>query len=109
MTIKRCSLSVASQIMSIPSRNAIENSAARILEDHPGDRLLRSLPGIEPVNALAMLAKAGDFQHLRNHRQSPKFWGNGPVPGAVRPFPQPQQGLELGSVCIHVTPLWGEF
>lgn len=68
--------------MSIPSRNAIENSAARILEDHPGDRLLRSLPGIEPVNALAMLAKAGDFQHLRNHRQSPKFWGMdlSPVP-----------------------------
>ena len=44
----------------IQQRNAIEKRAAQLLGDHPDYRLLRTIPGIGPVNALAVLAEAGD-------------------------------------------------
>ena len=53
----------------IQSRNAIEARAADLLDDHPDDQLLRSIPGIGPVNALAVLAEAGDLRRFHHHRQ----------------------------------------
>jgi transposase len=59
----------------IQQRNAIEERAAELLGDHPDYHLLRSIPGIGPVNALAVLAEAGDLRRFRHHRQFLKFCG----------------------------------
>ena len=61
--------------MSIAQRNAIEVRAAELLADHPDYCLLRSIPGIGPINALAVLAEAGDLRRFRHHRQFLKFCG----------------------------------
>ena len=37
--------------------------------------MLRTIPGIGPVNALAVLAEAGDLRRFRHHRQFLKFCG----------------------------------
>ncbi|QDA35877.1 IS110 family transposase (plasmid) [Paracoccus liaowanqingii] len=59
----------------IQQRNAIEARAAELLANHPDYRLLRTIPGIGPVNALAVLAEAGDLRRFRHHRQFLKFCG----------------------------------
>jgi transposase len=59
----------------IQSRNTIEERAAELLADHPDYCLLRSIPGIGPINALAVLAEAGDLRRFRHHRQFLKFCG----------------------------------
>jgi hypothetical protein len=59
----------------IQSRNAIEPRSAELLGDQPDYQLLRSIPGIGPVNALAVLAEAGDLRRFRPHRQFLKFCG----------------------------------
>jgi transposase len=59
----------------IQQRNAIEERAAELLTDHTDYQLLRSIPGIGPINALAVLAEAGDLRRFRHHRQFLKFCG----------------------------------
>ena len=59
----------------IQSRNAIEARVVELLGDHPDYQLLRSIPGIGPVNALTVLAEAGDLRRFRHHRQFRKFCG----------------------------------
>ena len=59
----------------VQHRNAIEGRAAELLADHPDYQLLRTIPGIGPVNALAVLAEAGDLRRFRHHRQFLKFCG----------------------------------
>lgn len=59
----------------IQQRNAIEERAAELLRDHPDCQLLRSIPGIGPINALAVLAEAGDLRRFHHHRQLRKFCG----------------------------------
>lgn len=56
----------------IQQRNVIEARAVELLTDNPDYRLLRTIPGIGPVNSVAVLAVAGD---LRHHRQFLKFCG----------------------------------
>jgi transposase len=63
----------------IQQRNAIEARASDLLGDHPDDPLLRSIPGIGPVNALAVPAEAGDLRRFRHHRQFLKFCGTDPA------------------------------
>ncbi len=55
--------------------NAFEDRAGELLADHRDYRLLRTIPGIGPVNALAVLAEAGDLRRFRHHRQFLKFCG----------------------------------
>lgn len=52
----------------IQQRNVIEARAVELLEDNPDYRLLRTIPGIGPINALAVLAEAGDLRRFRHHR-----------------------------------------
>jgi len=59
----------------IQQRNVIEARAVELLEDNPDYRLLRTIPGIGPINALAVLAEAGDLRRFRHHRQFLKFCG----------------------------------
>ena len=59
----------------IQSRDAIEARAIKLVGEHPDYQLLCSTPGIGPINALAVLAEAGDLRRFQHHRQFLKFCG----------------------------------
>ena len=59
----------------IDQRNRIEAQAVKLLSDHPDYRLLVTIPGIGPINALTILAEAGDLRRFGHHRQFLKFCG----------------------------------
>lgn len=59
----------------IRQRDEIEARAVELLSDHPDYRLLTSIPGIGPINALTILAEAGDLRRFGHHRQFLKFCG----------------------------------
>lgn len=59
----------------IAQRDAIEAMAHQLLGDQPDYRQLRQVPGIGPINALTILAEAGDLKRFRHHRQFLKFCG----------------------------------
>lgn len=59
----------------IAQRNAIEAEAEVMLAGFPDYERLRQLPGIGPINALTILAEAGDLRRFRHHRQFLKFCG----------------------------------
>lgn len=59
----------------IAQRNQIETRAVTLLKNHPDYQLLTSIPGIGPINALTVLAEAGDLRRFCHHRQFLKFCG----------------------------------
>jgi transposase len=59
----------------IQQRNHIEALAQMTLVGNPDYELLRQIPGIGPINALKILAEAGDLRRFRHHRQFLKFCG----------------------------------
>lgn len=59
----------------IRQRQEIECCAVNLLSDHPDYQLLCSITGIGPINALTILAEAGDLRRFRHHRQFLKFCG----------------------------------
>lgn len=59
----------------IAQRNAIEDRAVDLLKRHRDYQLLTSIPGIGPINALTILAEAGDLRRFQHHRQFLKFCG----------------------------------
>ena len=59
----------------IGQREAIERLATELLGSHPDFRRLQQVPGIGPINALAILAEAGDLRRFGHHRQFLKFCG----------------------------------
>ncbi|WP_189683188.1 transposase, partial [Seohaeicola zhoushanensis] len=59
----------------VRQRNEIEARAVELLSDHPDYQLLTTIPGIGPINALTILAEAGDLRRFRHHRQFLKFCG----------------------------------
>lgn len=59
----------------IRQRDEIERMAHELLQNHPDYRRLRQVPGIGPINALTILAEAGDLRRFRHHRQFLKFCG----------------------------------
>jgi transposase len=59
----------------ICQRNTIEARSVELLSDHPDYRLLTSIPGIGPINAMTVLAEAGDLRRFGHHRQFLKFCG----------------------------------
>lgn len=59
----------------IQQRNRIEQIAQTTLADHRDYQLLRRIPGIGPINALTILAEAGDLRRFSHHRQFLKFCG----------------------------------
>ena len=56
-------------------RRIIERRAAALLSDNLEYQLLRTITGIGPINALTILAEAGDLRRFRHHRQSLKVNG----------------------------------
>ncbi len=46
-----------------------------MLGERPDYPLLRTIPGIGPINALTILAETGDLRRFRHHRQFLKFCG----------------------------------
>jgi transposase len=59
----------------IAQRDAIEGVAEALLAGSSDYRLLRQIPGIGPINALTILAEAGDLRRFGHHRQFLKFCG----------------------------------
>nr|WP_319412670.1 IS110 family transposase [uncultured Cohaesibacter sp.] len=59
----------------IAQRNAIEDRAVDLLKDNSDYQLLTSIPGIGPINALTILAEAGDLRRFPHHRQFLKYCG----------------------------------
>jgi len=59
----------------IAQRNEIENRSIALLKDDTDYQLLTSIPGIGPINALTILAEAGDLRRFGHHRQFLKFCG----------------------------------
>lgn len=59
----------------IRQRKAIEDRAVELLGGRPDYQLLRTIAGIGPINALTILAEAGDLRRFRHHRQLLKFCG----------------------------------
>jgi transposase len=56
-------------------RNAIEARSVELLSGLTDYRLLTSIPGIGPINAMTILAEAGDVRRFAHHRQFLKFCG----------------------------------
>jgi len=56
-------------------RNAIEARSVELLSASPDYQLLTSIPGIGPINAMTILAEAGDLRRFQHHRQFLKFCG----------------------------------
>lgn len=59
----------------IRQRDEIERTAHAMLSDNRDYQLLRMIPGIGPINALTILAEAGDLRRFAHHRQFLKFCG----------------------------------
>ncbi|MBB3956968.1 transposase [Novosphingobium sediminicola] len=59
----------------IRQRDEIERTAHAILSGNRDYQLLRMIPGIGPINALTILAEAGDLRRFNHHRQFLKFCG----------------------------------
>lgn len=59
----------------IHQRDRIEAIAHATLAEHRDYQLLRMIPGIGPINALTILAEAGDLRRFSHHRQFLKFCG----------------------------------
>lgn len=59
----------------IHQRDQIEAIAHAKLVEHRDYQLLRMIPGIGPINALTILAEAGDLRRFSHHRQFLKFCG----------------------------------
>lgn len=59
----------------IEQRDALADTAHRLLQGRPDYEALRSLPGIGPVLALTILAEAGDLRRFAHHRQFIKYCG----------------------------------
>lgn len=56
-------------------RAAIEERADALLAGQSDYQRLRQIPGIGPINALTILAEAGDLRRFAHHRQFLKFCG----------------------------------
>ncbi|MCT4576029.1 IS110 family transposase [Donghicola sp.] len=59
----------------VRQRNEIEARSVELLSDLPDYQLLTTIPGIGPINAMTILAEAGDLRRFRHHRQFLKFCG----------------------------------
>jgi transposase len=59
----------------IRQRGEIEVMADELLGDSVDFRLLRRIPGIGPIDALTIIAEAGDLRRFSHHRQFLKFCG----------------------------------
>lgn len=57
----------------IRQRNEIEEQADELLRHSQDYQLLRQIPGIGPINALPIIAEAGDLRRFHHHRQFLKF------------------------------------
>lgn len=59
----------------VRQRAEIEQAAVAALHQNRDYQLLRQIPGIGPINAMAIIAEAGDIRRFGHHRQFLKFCG----------------------------------
>jgi transposase len=73
--IRMFRLMLAEERSLIRQRNTIEDRAVELLGERPDYQLLRTIPGIGPINALIILAETGELHRFHHHRQFLKFCG----------------------------------
>lgn len=56
-------------------RKALTDLAHEILSSHPDYEILLSVPGIGPINALVILAEAGDVRRFKHYKQFLNYCG----------------------------------
>jgi transposase len=56
-------------------RNSLAHMAEDILQDNNDYKILRSVPGIGPITALAILAEAGDLRRFKHYKQFLNYCG----------------------------------
>jgi transposase len=59
----------------IKARDEIEQQCIAVLGEHPDFIKLQQIPGIGPINALTIMAEAGDLRRFGHYRQFLKFCG----------------------------------
>ena len=74
-SIRMFRLVIAEARSLIRQRNEIEKLADELLRDSEDYNRLRKIPGVGPINALTILAEAGDLRRFSHHRQFLKFCG----------------------------------
>lgn len=74
-TVRMFRLVLAEGSSLIAQCNQIENWAIDLVKDNPDYQLLTTVPGIGSINALTILAEAGDLRRFNHHRQFLKFCG----------------------------------
>lgn len=79
----------------IRQRDAIEEQADTALSRNADYQRLRQIPGIGPINAMTILAEAGDLRRFRHHRQFLKFCGSRPCHPSVGSVPGPDEALQV--------------
>ena len=79
----------------IRQRNEIEAQADELLRHSQDYQLLRQIPGIGPINALTIIAEAGDLRRFHHHRQFLKVLRTGPLDTAVRPISRPDPPFQI--------------
>lgn len=75
LAIRMFRMVVAEARSLIRQRNEIEQQADDLLRHSQDYQLLRQIPGIGPINALTIIAEAGDLRRFHHHRQFLKFCG----------------------------------
>jgi transposase len=73
ITMFRMALAQARSL--IRQRDDIEKMADGMLAPSPDYQQLRKIPGIGPINALSLIAEAGDIRRFGHYRQFLKFCG----------------------------------
>jgi transposase len=79
----------------VRQRDEIEARAVELLSDLPDYQLLTTIPGIGPINAMTILAEAGDLRRFRHHRQFLKLGRHGSRHRPVRHVPRSEPHLEV--------------
>lgn len=68
-------LVIQQMIQLIQARDEIERQSILSMGNHPDFIKLQQIPGIGPINALTILAEAGDLRRFSHYRQFLKFCG----------------------------------
>ena len=68
-------LVIQQMIQLIEARDEIERQSILLMGNHPDFIKLQQIPGIGPINALTILAEAGDLRRFGHYRQFLKFCG----------------------------------
>ena len=104
-TVRMFRLVLAEGRSLVRQRNEIEARAVELLSDLPDYQLLTTIPGIGPINAMTILAEAGDLRRFHHHRQFLKFCGMDLATVQTGLFRGQSRISKYGNACLR-SALW---